>query len=145
MALHVSHFILRYTCSNGAVAPLLGNTQKIYHVNQSKEKVLEYILESVRNIADKRDKLIDNLRLMKDDPVMEKISSYQASLGYYVGQAEAKKIINEFEKRVKDGPASKDFQDNKYSLFNHLTNSAKKYGIIERMQLEEFAGKLIYS
>ncbi len=145
MALHVAHYILRYTCSNGAVAQLLGNTQKIYHVNQPKEKILQYITESIKNISEKREKLIYNLGIMKDYPVIEKMNSYQASLGYYIGQSEAKKIINEFERRVKEIPGSKEHQDNKYSFFNFITNSAKRYGIIERMQMEEFAGRLIYS
>lgn len=142
LALQVSHFMLRYSCANGAVIPVNSESSRLYHVNQSKEKIIEYLISNVEEINKNRDHVVQKILLMQEHPVLKKLNSYKFSLGYIIGLSDATKIINEFTQYA-EGKLQGEYHDDKYSLFNFITNKAKNYGLIERMQMEEMAGKLV--
>lgn len=143
MAIHVTHYILRYICSNGATAPANKHSMQLYHYNQTREKIIEHIMESIRNIEETRETIIFKLAELKNREALETLGTVKMQLGSIIGLAEATALITEFTNYTKPGNTSPEYSNNLYSLFNFITHSAKTRKLIERIRMEELAGKLI--
>ena len=143
MAIHVTHYILRYICSNGAIAPADKVNKHLYHYNQTRETIIEHIMESIKNIEETRDTVISKLRDLKNKEALETLGSVKMQLGSIIGLTDATALITEFTNYAKTDNPDYEYRNDLYSLFNFITHSAKTRKLIERIKMEELAGKMI--
>jgi len=141
MALKISHYILRYICTNGAISGIYGDNKSLIHYNLNKDIAYEYIKESVKIIEKTRDNVIDKLKVLNKTGADKKIrESALRRLSGVLGFKEAQKLMNIYEESTENNLDG--FDSTEYSLFNFITSSAKEYDIYKRTNLEQVAGDL---
>lgn len=143
MALRAAHYILRYICKNGAVVRINGNRESIYHYNQTKEKILEYIHESISEIENSRNEVIKKLKGLSERAAMGELKAMKMRLGSIVGLTESTRMMEEFAGYARGEVTGTEYTDSMYSLFNFITHNAKGRTIMQQTQMEELAGSLL--
>lgn len=132
-ALTVSHYILRYTCSNGAVARISeDDDDKKYHYGN--EDLNLFLNEKVKRATVERKILIDKLLRLNDKKVGNSKEYYIKKIEPVLGKKEAAIFFNDFSSEL-----------TQYELFNFITSNAKRYELSKRYFLESFAGEIIFS
>jgi len=143
-SLRVSHFILRYICSNGATRAIKnGERKRLSHRNLSRSDALDYINKSVEEIEASKAELELNLcylTMLDSDIIMETVNNKLTDI---LGKKETGILIREFRLNTERGV--KDFDGTQYSLFNFITEKAKNYDINKRTLLEDLAGNIFLS
>lgn len=143
-ALRVSHFILRYVCSNGATRQInKGEWKRLSHRNISRENALDYIKTSIKKIETSNAELALNLiylSMLDSDKIIVTVKN---RLSGFLGIKETEKLIDEFKTNTERG--LKAFDGTQYSLFNFITAKAKDYDIHKRILLEDLAGNIFLS
>ena len=143
MAIQVAHYIMRYVCSNGAIVRTRLNDTPVYHYNQTRTKIIEYISKGIKSIEENREVVIKKLSGLKDKPALETLKTIKMQLGSIIGLTEASALIMDFTNYAQENDNHNEYQNDLYSLFNFITHNAKNRSIMQRIQMEEFAGKLI--
>lgn len=132
-ALTVSHYILRYTCSNGAVARISGDDDdKRYHYGN--DDLSLFLNEKVKRATVERKILVDKLLRLNDKKIRNTKEYYIKKIETVLGKKEAAIFFNNFNDKL-----------TQYELFNLITSNAKKYDLSKRYFLESFAGEIIFS
>lgn len=144
MAIRVSHYILRYWCSNGAIAKIHGMQESMYHYGQPKEKIMEFINESIQKIEEGRGELIKKLLELRDKPALENVKGVLMRLRPILGIAESTNLMKEFTEHTEGKYGETEYKNDMYSLFNFITHSAKERPLIQRTQMEELAGGIVW-
>jgi hypothetical protein len=143
-SLKVSHFILRYICSNGATRAVKnGERIRLSHRNLRRSDALDYINKSVEEIEASKAELelkLCNLTMLDSDIIMETVNN---KLTGVIGKKETENLTEEFRLNTERG--LKDFDGTQYSLFNFITAKAKDYDIYKRTLLEDLAGNIFLS
>jgi hypothetical protein len=129
-ALTVSHYILRYICSNGAVARISDDDDKRYHYGN--EDLNLFLNEKVKKAAVERKILIDKLLLLNDKKISNSKEYYIKKIDPVLGKKEATIFFDDFSNEL-----------TQYELFNLITSNAKRYELSKRYFLESFAGEII--
>lgn len=130
-ALTVSHYILRYSCSNGAVARISDDDDdKRYHYG--KEDLGLFLNEKVKKATVERKILIDKLLRLNDKKISNTKEYYIKKIDPVLGKKEATIFFNDFSNEL-----------TQYDLFNMITSRAKEYDLSKRYFLESFAGEMI--
>jgi hypothetical protein len=143
-SLRVSHYVLRYSCSNGAIARVGQGRQKpLIHRNVSREYALNYINESIKQAALTRDFVFEKLKSLGNSESEPEIKNTQRKLSGLLGYRESSRLMNEYKKNTKLNLY--EFDGSQYSLFNFITSKAKSFDIYKRAQLEQLAGDLFLS
>lgn len=142
MGLKILHYILRYICSNGAIASFKGDdTKSLYHYNLDKDYAYQYIQNSLKKISETREQLIEKLRSLKVSYTSEKVLKLVLRrLSGVIGSAQAQSLMKSY--KMNTASNLEEFDSTKYALFNFITSSAKTYDIHKRAQLEQVAGDL---
>lgn len=144
MAIRVTHYIYRYWCSNGAIAGIPGMRESMYHYGQPKEKIKEFINESITKIEEGRGELIKKLMKSREKPALDSIKQVMMRLRPIVGLAESTNLMKEFTEYAEGRSGGTEYTDSMYSLFNFITSNAKERPLIQQTQMEELAGGLIW-
>lgn len=131
-ALTVSHYILRYICSNGAVARISDDDDKRYHYGN--EDLNLFLNEKVKKAGIERKILIDKLLLLNDKKISNTKEYYIKKIDPVLGKKEATIFFDDFSNEL-----------TLYELFNLITSNAKRYDLSKRYFLESFAGEMIFS
>ena len=140
-SLQMSHYILRYICSNGAMVKINQNDKtRLIHYDYSREYVFEYINDCLKEIDEKKNNITERLRLLKEFAADVKIEESRRKLGGILGYNEANKLIKEYQSKLKLDIV--DYDGTAYSLFNFITHKAKSYDIMKRNRLEQLAGDI---
>lgn len=143
-ALKISHFILRYICSNGATVGINKDGYKpLIHYNISRDEVFAYIDSSIKELETKRSEVIINLKQLHSQEDKNKLETVKRKLSGLLGYQTAQKLMEEYIWMSQS--KEKDFDGSQYSLFNFLTSKAKNYDIYKRTQLEHLAGNIFLS
>lgn len=143
-ALRISHYILRYVCSNGATVGIKKEEWKpLVHYDISKKDALVYIISSLKDIEVTRKIVFQKLKALKGQDAVDSIEKVKRNVAGILGYQESLKLLNEYNNSTKS--RLKDFDGSQYSLFNFLTYKAKSYDIYRRTQLEQLAGNIFLS
>lgn len=143
-ALKISHFILRYICSNGAMVGINNDDFKpLVHYNISREEVFRYIDNSIKELSIKRTEVISKLKSLHSQEDKDKLETVKRKLSGLIGYRNSQKLIEEYTLRSQS--IDDDFDGSQYSLFNYLTSKAKTYDIYRRTQLEQIVGDIFLS
>ena len=141
MALKISHYILRYICSNGAVAAVNRGNRTLIHYNLNRNEVFDYIKSSIKKIGESREQIINKLKLLNQSRADKKtIDAAGRRLSGMLGYQETHKLMKVYEENTIS--KFEGFDSTKYALFNFITSSAKGYDIHIRARMEEIAGDL---
>jgi hypothetical protein len=131
-ALTVLHYILRYPCSNGAVARISGDDDdKRYHYGNDDLNL--FLNEKVKRAAVERKILVDKLLKLNDKKISNSKEYYIKKIEPVLGKKEATIFFDEFNDEL-----------TQYELFNLITSNAKRYDLSKRYFLESFAGEIIF-
>ena len=135
MALRVCPFILRYTCSNGAVAAFgLGDAAAgLVHYDVSQEAMQQYFRRALLATDETLPRLARLLTESTKRPVPAR-SDLEHDLNAILGFPKGRRYLDDFDEAVTPGL---------YGLFNHITAGAKKFNPSIRLRLEEYAGSLL--
>lgn len=131
-ALSFNHYILRYTCRNGATAPINIYDTKKYHYCETRQSISQFLNEQINRSLKSREKLILAIKQSDDFPSIKFKSSTSAKLNYIFGNWKGSEFWKGF-----------DWNKSMYELFNFVTHRAKNYSINQRYQLERLAGEII--
>lgn len=131
-ALSFNHFILRYTCSNGATAPINIYDAQKYHFSESSQSLSLFLNEQKNHSLKSRERLILAMKHSDDTPSIKNKNSAVTRLNYILGSWKGNDFMKGF-----------DWQKSKYELFNFVTHNAKNHEINKRYQLERLAGEII--
>ncbi len=131
-ALSVSHYILRYICTNGAMIKIdKENNQKI-HYGYNDDELKLFLDQQIRNAVSNQKQMADSIINLSANAASDHIGKVKKRVESFLGRNEAKIILS---KVMEDA--------NLYELFNVITESAKRDDLSKRIYLESLAGELI--
>lgn len=131
-ALSVAHFILRYTCSNGAIVRIVNKENQRVHYGYKGNELQEFLDKQVGLALISQLQVADSIKNLSNKPAAEYIENLNKRVESYLGKDEGKGFLSE----LKD-------ESSLYDLFNLVTNKAKRYDLSQRVLLENLAGDLI--
>ena len=131
-ALSISHYILRYICSNGAVARVDASDERKIHFGYKEGELQDFLSEQILKAFESRMKLANFIRAS----VEQKASDYVKQISLKIDRLPGRSAGREFLSELKQNAT-------KYDLFNLITHKAKEHGLWERLYLERLAGELI--
>ena len=131
-ALSIAHYILRYICTNGAVAHIGGNNESRIHFGHKEGELQEFLNDQILNALNSRMKLIHSIKKSSEEKADNHIKSISLKIDRLLGRNSSQKFLEELKK-----------DSTQYDLFNVITSRAKDYDISKRLYLERIAGDLI--
>ncbi|PIP76778.1 MAG: hypothetical protein COW85_12380 [Ignavibacteria bacterium CG22_combo_CG10-13_8_21_14_all_37_15] len=131
-ALSVEHFILRYTCVNGATAHIQGVNERKNHYNLPAGELKNFLFERIDKVESSRKNVIFALKKSSDEPAEKYGDNFFYKVDAITGKQQSKDFFKGF-----------DWKKSKYDLFNLITDKAKAYDVTKRYRLERLAGELI--
>lgn len=129
-ALAVSHYILRYICSNGAVARDMSGNNRRYHYGR--EDLKSFLNCEIKKMEEQRKEIGQKLKALNQRKAQTVIDMLMKKLRDNLGKAETKNILSAITDR-----------STQYQLFNLITSAAKHYGLSRRHSLESLAGEML--
>ncbi|HQI42123.1 MAG TPA: hypothetical protein PK195_03520 [Ignavibacteriaceae bacterium] len=129
--LSVSHFVLRYICSNGAIIKINNGGEKI-HYGHCKNELQLFLQKQINLILANQHKIANSISNLTNKPASEFVESVNKKIESYLGKNEGKDFLAELKT-----------DSSLYDLFNIVTEKAKKYDLSKKVLLESLAGDLI--
>lgn len=131
-ALSVSHYILRYVCTNGAVVRIGGKTESRVHYGLPDGELDAWLAERIETARSGRAAVAGQLRSALHTDWAELPSMTVRRLRGILGPGTSRPFLVEL-----DGSGSL------YEGFNRMTEQAKSLPLERRFELESLAGQLI--
>lgn len=131
-ALSIAHFVLRYTCSNGAIVRISNDDKERIHYGYKEYELQEFLNEQVRLVLLSQMQVADSIKDLSSKSAVKFIERVNKRVESYLGKNEAKDFLSELTDK-----------STLYDLLNVVTNKAKKYDLSKRVLLENLAGDLI--
>lgn len=132
-ALTVSHYILRYTCSNGAFARISDDDDD-KRCHYGKDDLKAFLNDKVERASKERGTIIEKLQALNQNKINKTKEYYIRKIEHVLGRREAFDFFENLEENV-----------TQYDLFNFITSNAKRFDLSKRYFLESFAGSLIFN
>ena len=127
-ALGVSHYILRYICTNGAYVKIAEDDKRIHYGN---EDLKQFINQKISKAAEQREEIAEKLKQLNQGTVD-------------LPPALIKKIDRALGKGASRGLIINDNEETtRYELFNRITSAAKNFDLSKRYYLESAAGEMM--
>jgi len=130
--LSIAHYILRYVCSNGAIARIDKTGGEKIHYGHRENELQEFLIEQVANALTNQQKIAKSIIGLVDKPASEFVVSVNKRIESFLGKNESRNFLSELNEK-----------SSLYDLFNLVTDKAKKYDLSRRIYLEAIAGDLI--
>ncbi len=130
-SLKVSHFLLRYICSNGAYSKISAEEDNFKH-HYGKVNLKKFLNTHIKKAEESRKQLIE--KLIESNNIILNTSKefYIKKLEPILGKKEATSLFSDFSQ-----------YQTLYELFNSITLKAKNYDLSKRYFLEGFAGDML--
>ncbi len=130
--LSISHYVLRYVCSNGAIIRVNETGGEKVHYGHRENELQLFLEEQVSRALTNQMKVAQSISELTNKKASEFIESVSKRIESYVGKNEGRNFLS-------------DINDNSslYDLFNIITDKSKKYDLSRRILLESLAGDLI--
>ena len=135
-ALGVYHYILRYICTNGAIAPVNGSSVYI-HYDKGRKDILKSLKDNLEKLEESKLCIIKKMKEMHKESARKYLQYIRMKLEQLYGIRETNFFLEGFLKSLDTRELSK------YDLFNYVTRQAKEYDFVKQIAIEEVAGKLI--
>ena len=132
--LSIAHYILRYVCSNGAIARIDKTGGEKIHYGHRENELQEFLNEQVAKALTNQQKIAKTITGLVNKPAAEFVVSVNKRIESFLGKNESKNFFGE----LKDDSTL-------YDLFNVVTNRAKNFDLSKRVLLESLAGELIFN
>jgi len=132
-AINAEHYILRYVCSNGATHKILNSNIRYIHYNVSREKILNDLDKTLSLAPDEPTNFINAVQTAINTKAIHLFPDITYKVNNIIGAKKGYLMFKDFDKK----------HQNLYELFNHITNKAKKFDILEKYKLEQLAGTLV--
>ncbi len=130
--LSIAHFVMRYTCSNGAIVRISNDDKERVHYGYEENELQEFLDEQVQLALLGQKEVADSLKKLSNKRAAEFVNNVNKRVESYLGKYESKNFFGELNE-----------ESTLYDLFNIVTNKAKKYDLGKRVLLENLAGDLI--
>ncbi len=130
-ALSLSHYILRYICSNGAAVPVKG-MQKRSHYGYAQGELSGLLQKHLAGGEAMRGKIVEALKSSIGTRLNGEKDKIARSVDVLLGNGSGAMVYRRLPPEA-----------TRYDLFNELTGMAKSYPIGIRLQLEIIAGGLL--
>lgn len=129
--LGISHYVLRYVCSNGAIIRINETSGEKVHYGHRENELQLFLNEQVAIALANQIKVAQSISGLINKKASEFIENLNKRIESYVGKNESRNFLS-------------DINDNSslYDLFNIITDKAKKYDLSRRILLESLAGDL---
>jgi hypothetical protein len=128
----VMHYILRYTCSNGAVVKIDEEEQDRVHYGIPPAQLETFLMERIDRAAGSRDQVMKALAHLTKGNGAQRFELMKKPLVPIVGRSQLKELqdqVSEFSSA--------------YDVFNLLTHHAKSLDVEKRIRLEALAGNML--
>jgi len=142
-SLRASHYILRYVCSNGAMARFSEGEKEhksLVHYNLSRDTIEKYLRKTLMGIEKTRDEVFSKLSNLTECESTDVLDKSRKGISGILGYAKAAELMREYVNNTEY--QFKDFDGSQYALFNFITSKAKDFDIYKRTQMEHLAGNL---
>lgn len=130
--LSIAHYILRYVCSNGAIARIDKTGGEKIHYGHRENELQEFLNEQVAKALSNQQKISKSITGIVNKPPAEFVVSVNKRIESFLGKNESRNFLSELNEK-----------SSLYDLFNLVTEKAKKYDLSRRIYLETLAGDLI--
>jgi len=130
--LSIAHYILRYVCSNGAIARIDKTGGEKIHYGHRENELQEFLNEQVAKALTNQQKIAKSITGLVNKSAAEFVVSVNKRIESFLGKNESKFFLSELSEKA-----------TLYELFNLVTDKAKKYDLSRRIYLEALAGDLI--
>lgn len=130
--LSIAHYILRYVCSNGAIARIDKTGGEKIHYGHRENELQEFLNEQVAKALSNQQKISKSITGLSDKPASEFVVNVNKRIESFLGKNESRNFLSELNEK-----------SSLYDLFNLVTDKAKKYDLSRRIYLEALAGDLI--
>jgi len=131
-SLSIAHFIMRYTCSNGAIVTISNDDKERVHYGYKEYELQEFLDEQVKLALLGQKEVADSLKKLSNKRAADFVNSVNKRVESYLGKYESKNFFSELNE-----------ESTLYDLFNVVTRKAKNYDLGKRVLLENLAGDLI--
>lgn len=130
--LSISHYVLRYVCSNGAIIRIDKSGGEKVHYGHRENELQLFLREQVALALANQKKVAQSISGLTNKNASSFIESVNKRIESYLGKNEAKNFLSDLNSN-----------SSLYDLFNLVTDKAKNYDLSRRILLEGLAGDLI--
>lgn len=130
--LSISHYVLRYVCSNGAIIRIDKSGGEKVHYGHRENELQLFLREQVALALANQKKVAQSISGLTNKNASSFIESVNKRIESYLGKNEAKNFLSDLNSN-----------SSLYDLFNLVTDKAKNYDLSRRILLESLAGDLI--
>lgn len=140
-ALNISYFIYKKVCSNGLVVSQAGcKLLHMRHMGITKENFLEELIKTASLLPDMSERMTDVV--VSNSKIILSSEELEAMIKKLEKEIPALKKENgklmEFTKKYQTGE-----DISRWNLINGITEAAQQFDLQKRLQIEEYAGKLL--
>jgi len=128
----VMHYILRYTCSNGAIVHIDEEAQDRVHYGIPPAQLEAFLKERIDHAEVSRKQVMQALAQLPKSKGNKIFESMKKSLAFIVGRPQLKDL----QDQVSENSTA-------YDVFNLLTDYAKSLDVERRIRLEALAGNML--
>ncbi|MCZ7611715.1 MAG: hypothetical protein M5U17_16350 [Ignavibacterium sp.] len=130
--LSISHYVLRYVCSNGAIIRINKSGGEKVHYGHRENELQFFLREQVALALANQKKVAQSISGLTNKNASSFIESVNKRIESYLGKNEARNFLSDLNSN-----------SSLYDLFNLVTDKAKNYDLSRRILLEGLAGDLI--
>lgn len=130
--LSIAHYILRYVCSNGAIARIDKTGGEKIHYGHRENELQEFLNEQVAKALTNQQKIAKPITELVNKSAAEFVVSVNKRIESFLGKNESKFFLSELSEKA-----------TLYELFNLVTDKAQMYDLSRRIYLEALAGDMI--
>lgn len=130
--LSISHYVLRYVCSNGAIIRIDKSGGEKVHYGHRENELQLFLREQVALALANQKKVAQSISGLTNKNASSFIESVNKRIESYLGKNEARNFLSDLNSN-----------SSLYDLFNLVTDKAKNYDLSRRILLEGLAGDLI--
>jgi hypothetical protein len=132
LSLQAEHYILRYWCSNGATSKISSEFESYPHYKQNRKVILEKLDYTLGSMPLQPNNFIQKIQNALHIKANDLFPNVTYKVNNIIGNQQGYYFFKTFDKKK-----------TKYDLYNHITHTAKKFSILERYKLEQFAGDML--
>lgn len=130
--LSISHYVLRYVCSNGAIIRIDKSGGEKVHYGHRENELQLFLREQVVLALANQKKVAESISDLTNKPASAFVESVNKRIESYLGKNNGRNFLSDLNAN-----------STLYDLFNLVTDKAKNYDLSRRILLESLAGDLI--
>ncbi len=130
--LMMTHYILRYVCSNGAVVRVGKANESRVHYGYTENEMSDFLSRTIEESTKSFDHIMNALKISTEKTSENNITATKKKLNSILGKSDADDIIKALSP-----------ESTLYDLFNGITHYAKSQPINKQVNLQKLAGEIL--